>query len=166
MFAGIVSICLSCAQGGPLCNVAPANNVMTHDDRRTGLVFGVDLHVGFMIIYRACINQLITRTKRRHTHGHKNEFHLEGIRCKACGCPESAQGREHQCCEHHGSSQRRSVAWCGAIHCSAGIPGPPCARRTRAVGCSRLLTNRSASELRTQNLLYLNYKRFYENYAR
>ena len=96
--------------------VVPAKIITAPDSRRNSLVFGVDLRVGFMIIYRQAFTKSQAH-KRRHTRGHKNEFHFEGIRCKACGRPEGAQGREHNRCEHHGSSQGRGVT--GAEKCVA-----------------------------------------------
>ena len=124
MYAGLFSLCFFVALEIHHATSRQRRTSMAPENLRNGLVFGVDLRVGFMIIYRHALIKS-PRTKRRHIHGHKNEFHLEGIRCKAFGRSEGAQGREHKRCEHPRNSQGRSVARC--VSCRVEISGPLCA---------------------------------------
>ena len=71
IYTGIFTLCLSTALGSPLRDDALVKNVMTLDQRLIGLVFGVDLRVWFMIIYRHAVT-LSPRKKRSYTHGYKN----------------------------------------------------------------------------------------------
>jgi len=64
------------APGSPVCNFALPKIIIAPDNRRPGRVFGVDLRVGFMIIYRHALTKS-PRTQRRHAMAIKTNFILK-----------------------------------------------------------------------------------------